>query len=67
MGSEVLDECRRLVEWMLSIGKLAAVPGAGQYYVRAVAHGREDYYAGEGEAAPGANLTRMSAMSQPAV
>lgn len=35
---------------MLSIGKLAAGPGAGQYYVEQVAHGREDYYAGEGEA-----------------
>ena len=35
---------------MLSIGKLAAGPGAGRYYVDQVAHGREDYYAGEGEA-----------------
>lgn len=38
---------------MLSIGKLAAGPDAGRYYVEQVAHGREDYYAGEGEA-PGA-------------
>jgi conjugative relaxase-like TrwC/TraI family protein len=38
---------------MLSIGKLAAGPGAGRYYVDQVALGREDYYAGEGEA-PGA-------------
>jgi Ti-type conjugative transfer relaxase TraA len=36
---------------MMSIGKLAAGPGAGRYYVDQVAHGREDYYAGEGEAA----------------
>jgi conjugative relaxase-like TrwC/TraI family protein len=36
---------------MLSIGKLAAGPGAGRYYVDQVAQGREDYYAGEGEAA----------------
>lgn len=35
---------------MLSIGKLAAGPGAGRYYVEQVAQGREDYYAGEGEA-----------------
>src|SRR5437870_11617675 len=35
---------------MLSIGKLAAGPTAGRYYEDAVAHGREDYYAGEGEA-----------------
>jgi Ti-type conjugative transfer relaxase TraA len=38
---------------MLSIGKLAAGPGACRYYVDQVALGREDYYAGEGEA-PGA-------------
>jgi Ti-type conjugative transfer relaxase TraA len=36
---------------MMSIGKLAAGPGAGRYYVDQVAQGREDYYAGEGEAA----------------
>src|SRR3954452_9165301 len=36
---------------MLSIGKLAAGPTAGGYYVEQVAQGREDYYAGEGEAA----------------
>ena len=36
---------------MLSIGKLAAGPTAGRYYVDQVAQGREDYYAGEGEAA----------------
>src|SRR3954454_6302469 len=35
---------------MLSIGKLAGRPGAGRYYVDQVAQGREDYYAGEGEA-----------------
>ncbi len=35
---------------MLSIGKLAAGPGAGRYYVDQVARGAEDYYAGEGEA-----------------
>src|SRR3954453_21588794 len=35
---------------MLSIGKLAAGPDAGRYYEEAVAQGREDYYAGEGEA-----------------
>ena len=40
---------------MLSIGKLAAGPTAGHYYVEQVAQGREDYYAGEGEA-PGAWL-----------
>jgi conjugative relaxase-like TrwC/TraI family protein len=35
---------------MLSIGKLAAGPTAGRYYVEQVARGREDYYAGKGEA-----------------
>lgn len=35
---------------MLSIGKLAAGPGAGLYYVDQVARGAEDYYAAEGEA-----------------
>ena len=35
---------------VLSIGKLAAGPAAGRYYVEQVAQGREDYYAGEGEA-----------------
>ena len=35
---------------MLSIGKLAAGSDAGRYYEEAVAQGREDYYAGEGEA-----------------
>ena len=34
---------------MLSVGKLAAGPTAGRYYEDAVASGREDYYAGEGE------------------
>jgi Ti-type conjugative transfer relaxase TraA len=34
---------------MLSVGKLAAGPQAGRYYEDAVARGREDYYAGEGE------------------
>jgi TrwC relaxase len=38
---------------MLSIGKLAAGPGAGRYYVDQVALGREDYYAGDGEAPGG--------------
>src|SRR5881628_3812951 len=36
---------------MLSLGKLAAGPAAGRYYVEQVAQGREDYYAGQGEAA----------------
>ena len=36
---------------MMSIDKLAAGPGAGRYYIDQVAQGREDYYAGEGEAA----------------
>src|SRR3954469_25609249 len=35
---------------MFSLGKLAAGPDAGRYYEEAVARGREDYYAGEGEA-----------------
>jgi conjugative relaxase-like TrwC/TraI family protein len=35
---------------MMSIGKLAGGPGAGRYYIDQVAQGREDYYAGEGEA-----------------
>jgi len=35
---------------VLSIGRLAAGPTAGRYYEDAVAAGREDYYAGEGEA-----------------
>jgi hypothetical protein len=35
---------------VLSIGKLAAGPGAGRYYVDQVARGREDSYAGQGEA-----------------
>ncbi|MGH2949713.1 MAG: MobF family relaxase [Solirubrobacteraceae bacterium] len=35
---------------MLTIGKLAAGPTAGRYYVDQVAQGREDYNAGEGEA-----------------
>jgi conjugative relaxase-like TrwC/TraI family protein len=35
---------------MLSLGKLAAGPDAGRYYEEAVAQGREDYNAGEGEA-----------------
>jgi conjugative relaxase-like TrwC/TraI family protein len=36
---------------MVSVGKLAAGPTAGRYYVEQVAQGREDYYAGDGEAA----------------
>ncbi len=36
---------------MLTIGKLAAGPTTGRYYVDQIALGREDYYAGEGEAA----------------
>jgi len=36
---------------MMSIGNLAGGPGVGRYYVDQVAQGREDYYAGEGEAA----------------
>ena len=35
---------------MVGIGKLAATPGVGRYYVEQVAGGREDYYTGEGEA-----------------
>lgn len=35
---------------MLSIGKIHAGPGAARYYTDQVALGREDYYAGEGEA-----------------
>jgi conjugative relaxase-like TrwC/TraI family protein len=46
---------------VLSIGKLAAGPQAGEYYCEQVAAGREDYYAGEGEA-PG---TWMGAGGQP--
>jgi hypothetical protein len=46
---------------MLSIGKLAAVPGSGRYYVEQVAHGREDYYAGDGEA-PGTWIGRGAAL-----
>jgi TrwC relaxase len=38
---------------MLTIGKLAAGSTAGRYYVDQIAQGREDHYAGEGEA-PGA-------------
>lgn len=38
---------------MLSIGKLAAGPTVGRYYLEQVASGREDYYAGGGEAAGG--------------
>jgi len=34
---------------MLSIGKIAATPTAGQYYVEQVSRGVEDYYAGDGE------------------
>ena len=36
---------------MMSIGKLAVGPRAGRYHIDQVAQGREDYYAGEGEAA----------------
>ncbi len=36
---------------VVSIGKLAAGPAAGAYYEAALADGREDYYAGEGEQA----------------
>lgn len=45
---------------MLSLGKLAATPDAGRYYVRRVASGREDYYAGHGEA-PGSWIGAGSA------
>lgn len=38
---------------MLTVGKIAATPSAGLYYVRQVARGAEDYYAGEGEVAGG--------------
>jgi conjugative relaxase-like TrwC/TraI family protein len=50
-----------LSEQMLSIGKLAAGPGAGRYYVDALAEGREDYYVGELEA-PGGWLGGGAAM-----
>ncbi len=46
---------------MLNMSKLAAGPGAGRYYVDRVAHGREDYYAGEGEA-PGTWMGGGAAM-----
>lgn len=36
---------------MLSIGKITSGPAAARYYLDQVARGREDYYAGEGEAA----------------
>jgi conjugative relaxase-like TrwC/TraI family protein len=35
---------------MLSIGKLTGGAGSARYYEESVASGREDYYAGEGEA-----------------
>ena len=35
---------------VLSLAKLAGGPDAGRYYTDAVARGREDYYAGAGEA-----------------
>ncbi len=35
---------------VLSLAKLAGGPDAGRYYTNAVARGREDYYAGAGEA-----------------
>jgi conjugative relaxase-like TrwC/TraI family protein len=35
---------------MLTLGKIAAGPTAGRYYVDQIAQGREDYCAGEGEA-----------------
>ena len=50
-GGVVAQLARRM--GVLSIGKLAAGPDAGRYYVEQVAQRREDYYAGEGEA-PGA-------------
>src|SRR3954470_13797803 len=46
IGGDVLARWRSV----LSIGKLAAGPTAGRYYVEQVAQGREDYYAGDGEA-----------------
>ena len=49
---------------MLNVGKLAAGPGAGRYYVDQVAQGREDYYAGEGEA-PGAWMGGGAAAARP--
>jgi len=36
---------------MLSLGKIAAGPGAARYYTDQVADGREEYYSGEGEQA----------------
>ncbi len=35
---------------MLSLGKIAAGPQAARYYTDQVARGRDDYYAGQGEA-----------------
>ena len=48
---------------MMSIGKLAAGPGAGRDYVDQVAQGREDYYAGEGEAAGRVDRDRRGELS----
>jgi TrwC relaxase len=46
---------------MLNVGKLAAGPQAGRYYVDALAVGREDYYAAEVDA-PGEWLGGGAAM-----
>lgn len=35
---------------MLNLGKIAAHPTAGLYYLQQLARGVEDYYAGKGEA-----------------
>jgi conjugative relaxase-like TrwC/TraI family protein len=46
---------------MVNLAKLAAGPGAGRYYVDQVALGREDYYAGQGEA-PGVWIGKAAAL-----
>ena len=53
LGANRFARSRGSAAWtcrMLNVGKLAAGPGAGRYYVDRVAQGREDYYSGEGEA-----------------
>src|SRR5208282_2471542 len=42
--------CRAAVERVLSIGKVGMSAGQQMYYEQQVAAGREDYYAGKGEA-----------------
>ena len=45
---------------MLTIAKLRSGPGSVDYYVKSVANGLEDYYAGKGEA-PGTVAGRCAA------